>query len=154
VTGTGRIRVSDAYFRHGGDWVLTLDDQFTDGDPSIASAILTIDLSQEAGALLDFSWKEWTDENHPEDGVFFSDDQGATWYRVFSFNDGPSTYRHDIVDIAAFAQAHGLALSDIFQIRFQFYDESAYPNDGYSIDEVRLRPLKTTGFVPIVLKSF
>ena len=154
MTGTGRIRVSDAYFRHGGDWVLTLDDQFTDGDPSIASAILTIDLSQEAGALLDFSWKEWNDENHPEDGVFFSDDQGATWYRVFSFNDGPSTYRHDIVDIAPFAQAHSLALSDIFQIKFQFYDESAYPTDGYSIDEVRLRPLRTDACVPTVLKNF
>ena len=142
-------------YPHEGEYsVLLQGSDYSCSGNHTAAAILTVDLSHEAGALLDFWWKEWNDENHPEDGVFISDDQGATWYRVFSFNDGPSTYRHDIVDIAAHAQAHGLALSDIFQIRFQFYDESAYPNDGYSIDEVRLRPLKTTGFVPIVLKSF
>jgi hypothetical protein len=140
-------------YPHDGEYSLLLEgSDYSCSGNHTAAAILTLDLSHEAGALLDFWWKEWNDENHPEDGVFFSDDQGATWYQVFSFNDGPSTYQHDIVDIAEQARAHGLAFSDIFQIKFQFYDNSAYPTDGYSIDEIRIRDAGS--LLPLVANQY
>jgi hypothetical protein len=117
-----------------------LDDVLNDTTFSIAAAILTVDLSGQAQVELDFWWREFTDENHAEDGVFISDDNGAHWYPLFSFNDGPEFWRHQIVDLDAAAAAQGLTLNDHFQIKFQFYDGSPIPADGYAFDEVQVRP--------------
>jgi hypothetical protein len=135
-----------------GAYSLLLEGSDTYSGYETAAAILTVDLSGEAGALLDFWWREWNDENHPEDGVFISEDQGDTWYQVLSFNNGPSTYQHDIVDLAEQARIHGLTFTNVFQIKFQFYDNDDHPTDGYSIDEVRIRNVGS--MLPFVAKQY
>ncbi len=137
---------------YAGEYCLALEGPYNYSPDATAAAILTLDLSEEAGALLDFWWREWNDENHPEDGVFISDDQGANWYQALSFNDGPSSYRHDIVDLAEEARSHGLAFNNIFQIKFQFYGNWDMPTDGYLLDEVRIR--NAGSLLPLVAKRY
>lgn len=57
---------------------------------------------------------------------------------MLSFNNGPPSFRNDVLDIDAGAAANGLALNDHFHIRFQFYDDAYVPADGYAIDQVQV----------------
>jgi hypothetical protein len=154
----GIVSVVVPQYPHGncdpyeGDYSLLLEGSDSYTGYETAAAVLTVDLSEETGALLDFWWREWNDENHAEDGVFVSDDQGDTWHQVFSFNDGPSIYQHDVVDLGEQIRTHGLIHSDIFQIKFQFYDNDDYPTDGYSIDAVRIRTVGS--LLPFVAKQY
>ena len=138
-TYEGRVEVGSSY-SYSGTYSLLLDDSRYDTIYSTAAAILTIDLSGQTEVALDFWWREFSDENHAEDGVFISDDQGANWYQAFSFNDGPYFWRHQIIDLDEAAAAHVLTLNDHFQVKFQFYDDYDIPSDGYAIDEVQVRP--------------
>lgn len=135
-----RVRVGDTY-AYDGARSLQLDDRVDNFTYSTSFAELTIDLSGESDVLLDFWWREFLDEDHDQDGVFISDDEGDTWHRVFSFNgDYGADWQHKIVDIDGAAAAHGLTLNDRFRIRFQSYDNYPIPSDGYAIDDVCVRP--------------
>lgn len=136
--GDGRVRVESSY-AHSGAYSLQLDDAVAEGY-SHAAATLTINLSGQSNVYLDFWWQDLNNEEHPEDGVFISANDGANWYKVFSFTPGTSGYQRQVIDLAAAATGHGIALNDHFQIRFQFYDNWYLPSDGYAIDEVRVRP--------------
>jgi hypothetical protein len=138
LTNEGRVQVGSSY-AYTGTYSLVLDDARSDMTLSIAAAILTVDLSGQTQVELDFWWREFADENDAEDGVFISDDNGAHWYSLFSFNNGPQFWRHQIIDLDGAATAQGLTLNDHFQIKFQFYDTDPIPSDGYAIDEVRVR---------------
>ena len=138
TTIEGRVQVSSTYPYTGTSYSVLLDDSVDSSAYSHAAIILTIDLSGRSEVDLDFWWREFSDENDPADGVFISDDNGASWYQALSFNNGPSYYRNDVVDIDAAAAANGLTLNDHFQIKFQFYDNYSIPADGYAIDEVRI----------------
>ncbi len=142
TTNDGRIRIlgeTEETEPHSGSYQAILDDSVGGGSFSEAGIILTADLAGQTTVELDFWWVENFDENHPEDGVFISDDEGTNWYKVLSFNNGPSSYRNDVVDIVAAAAANGLTLNDSFQIKFQFYDNYTFEgNDGYAIDDVQL----------------
>jgi len=133
----GRVRVDSAY-PYTGSYSLLLDDDADSGFYSHASAILALDLSGQSQVEMSFWWREFLDENHADDGVFISDDYGATWYQVFSFNDGPPTYTQTIVDLDAGASAAGISLNDHFLVKFQFYDDYPIPTDGYAIDDVQV----------------
>ncbi len=138
TTNDGRVEIGSSY-AYTGTYSLMLDDSHTDAVYSTAAAILTIDLSGQTEVELDFWWREFDDDNHGQDGVFISDDDGANWHQAFSFNNGPYFWRHQIVDLDEEAGANGLTLNDHFQVKFQFYDDDGIPEDGYAIDEVRVR---------------
>ncbi|MBN2005647.1 MAG: hypothetical protein JXA21_19975 [Anaerolineae bacterium] len=143
VTADGRVTVTTGY-PYAGNYSVLLDDAVGDANKSQARISTVQDFSALNNVSLDFWWREFEDENDPEDGVFISDDGGASWYRAFSFNGGPEFFRHDLVDIAGVAAANGLSLNTAFQIKFQFYDDGSVPDDGYAIDEVRLRTCRLT----------
>ena len=138
ATEQGRVRVSDAH-PYSGTYSLLLDDGAVDEVYAYAGAILSVDLSGQSQVELGFWWREFDDEDHAEDGVFISDDDGATWHQVFSFNGGANEWLPEVVDVAAAAAAKGLTLNDHFQIKFQFFDNHPLdgdPADGYAIDEI------------------
>ena len=139
TTTQGRVQVSDTY-PYSGTYSALLDDATKDDTPSIAALILNIDLAGQSGVVLDFWWREFYDENHPQDGVFISDDDGAHWYQVLSFNNGPLAFRHEVIYLDAQAAAYSLTFNDHFQIKFQFYDDYPIADDGYAIDNVWVRP--------------
>jgi len=131
----GRVRVSGSY-PHAGTYSLLLDDDTNTSLVSHASAILSLDLSGQSQVRLSFWWCEFNDENHDDDGVFISDDKGDTWYRVFSFNDGPSSFTQETIDLNAQASAAGMDLNNNFLIKFQFHDDYSVSWDGYAIDDI------------------
>jgi hypothetical protein len=138
TTYEGRVQVSATY-PYSGTYSVLLDDD-TDGSAfSEAALILPLNLAGATQVELDFWWREFGDENDPEDGVFISDDDGASWYQALSFNDGSSTFTNAVVDIDAAATANGLTLNNQFQVKFQFYDDYSIPTDGYAIDTVDLK---------------
>ncbi|MGC9395186.1 MAG: carboxypeptidase regulatory-like domain-containing protein [Anaerolineae bacterium] len=137
VVTEGRVVVSATY-PYAGNYSVLLDDSVDGANYSLASLTLAQNLSLLDNVALDFWWREFDDENEPEDGVFISNDN-ATWYPAFSFNNGPAQFRNDLVDIASAAESNGLSLTNPFWIKFQFYDDYPIPTDGYAIDEVRLK---------------
>ena len=140
----GRVTVSSSY-PYEGTYAVLLDDSVSGSSYSTAALIMRIDLAGETEVDLDFWWREFNDENDPEDGVFISDNYGSSWYQVLSFNNGPQSYTHALIDLDAAAAAFGLTLNDHFRIKFQFYDNYPLTSDGYGIDEVRLsRPITPT----------
>lgn len=152
TTEDGRVRVSSDY-PYSGTYSLLLDDSVDDGTNSIAAAILTIDLSGQSDVELNFWWREFDDEDDAEDGVFISDDDGSNWYQAYSFNEGSETWGYTAVDIDAKAADNGLTLNDHFQIKLQFYDNSAIDSDGYAIDNVSVQEPPNRLYLPIVLND-
>lgn len=145
ITNEGRVSVSTTYPRTGSYSVL-LDDSTPGGQFSQAAIILTVDLTDStAPHRLHFWWHEFDDENDPGDGVFISHD-GLTWHQVFSFNNGPATFREDMINLKAEAVAHGLSLDTPLKVKFQFYDDYPIFSDGYVIDDVSIDC--TTNAVP------
>ena len=144
TTNEGRVRVTSSLAGiapHGGSYHAILDDSVALSSVSESGIILTLDLTGQTGVDLDFWWVENQDEYDPGlDGVFISDDYGATWYQAFAFSgDNPPIYSNAIVDIDAAASSNGLTLNDHFQIKFQFYDNYPFEgNDGYGIDDVQI----------------
>ncbi len=140
---TGRVRVSDSY-PYAGTYSALLDCS-SNGTYSTVALVLTVDLSAQTDVDLAFWWREFSDENDPEDGVFISDDYGASWSQLTSFNNGPSEFIPALFDLSAAAADAGLSLNDHFQIKFQMYDNFSIPTDGYAVDEVSLwRPATPT----------
>ena len=137
-TSQGAIRISTEA-AYGGTYGVLLEDQIRDEIPSTAALVLTIDLAGHSDVELEFWWREFNDENHATDGVFISDNWGATWHKVHSFNNGASEFRQEQIHLDPYVTANGLTFNDHFQIKFQFYDNHPYPNDGYAIDDVRVQ---------------
>jgi len=141
VMTNGQVSVTTGY-PYAGNYSVLLDAR-SSGSYSQAALDVTQDLSQLDNVTLDFWWRGFGDENDPQDGVFISDD-GASWRPVLSFGAGENDFRNDQVDIAGAAAAHGLSLDNPFRIRFQFYDDYPIPDDGYAVDEVRLKTCQLT----------
>jgi fibronectin type 3 domain-containing protein/V8-like Glu-specific endopeptidase len=133
--GEGRVQVSASY-PYSGTYSLLLDD-YKEGPPiSHAAAILHLDLSSSASAILDFYWREFRDENHADDGVFIRSSSADDWCRITSFNYGSADFVRTLIDLQSAAQNCGFSFSPDFQIKFQFYDDYPIDMDGYAIDEV------------------
>ena len=143
TTYEGRVRVG-SLAPHAGAYSALLDDRIAGGNRSTAALVLLIDLAGQTDVVLDFWWRDFNDEYDPEDGVFISDDDGATWVRVFSFNGDVSTYQHAVIDLDQAATGNGLTLNDRFRIKFQFRDNFPIDIDGYAIDDVRVNALLAT----------
>jgi len=129
-TANGRVQVTTGT-AYAGSYSLKLD-AYPSGTYSYAAGILTVDLSGKTGSRLKFYWREYGDENHTGDGVFISTDGGSTWTKILSFNNGPSSYRAQDLDISA------LDGKSNAKIKFQFYDNYAMYSDGYAIDNVEV----------------
>ncbi|MEO1335692.1 MAG: S8 family serine peptidase, partial [Myxococcota bacterium] len=77
----GRIQVTGANGPRGSSH-LTMD-VTTNGNYNTNEARLHLDLSGQTQVDLAFWWKEFSDEDDEDDGVFLSDDGGATFVKVY-----------------------------------------------------------------------
>jgi len=145
TTANGQVRVMTGT-AHAGSYSVKMDCS-TSGTYSYAAPVLTLDLSQYSSTKLNFYWREYGDENHDGDGVFISADGGSTWTKVLSFNNGPTAYRSESLDISAL---DGKANA---KIKFQFYDNWYMTSDGYAIDDVEVRGVKSGSTPPAVTPS-
>jgi len=136
-SSTGRVQVTTAN-PHSGSFALHIDTECsaTCSPDTIQAAILAVDLGSVGQVILDFWVDEHLEENDPEDGVFVSDDGGATWALIHSLNNSPQAYTNVVIDLDAAVSGVGMSLVDGFLIKFQSMDEFAIATDGYSFDDI------------------
>ena len=100
------------------------------------AVIMSVDLAGLTDVELDFWLREFDDENHAEDGVFISDDGGANYQRIYSFNDHPNAFSQITLDLDVETTNVGMNFVDGFLIKFQGYDNYNIASDGYSLDDI------------------
>ncbi len=134
----GRVQTASANGPHGGSTHLTMDSN-TNGNYATNEAVLALDLSGETQVDLSFWWKEFGDETHSQDGVYFSDNDGSSYVKVLDLNGASytnNTWQSFDLDVDALASANGLSLSGTFLVKFQQYDNYAITTDGHAIDDI------------------
>jgi len=141
-TAFGRAQVAEQY-AYNGDYALHLDtggeSTFYSGGYTTQAAIMLLDMSAVTDAYLSFWLYNHRDEYHPsQDGLFISDDGGATYSQIFNFNDSyySSAYREYTVDLVEIITSRGMTLTNDFRLKFQSYDNDPISNDGFSIDDI------------------
>jgi hypothetical protein len=138
VTGDGRVRVLSTNTPHSGTYHLVMDDA-TSGGFNQTEARLRLNLSGQTQVNLSFWWKDFGDETHTQDGIYFSSNGGSTYTKVYSLNGGSfsdNTWRTFTIDVDALAAANGLSLTSTFVIKFQQYDDYPVPTDGFAFDDI------------------
>ncbi|NNF07708.1 MAG: S8 family serine peptidase [Candidatus Eisenbacteria bacterium] len=137
-SSNGRVRIISTNQPHSGSYQLAMDDP-TNGGFVTNEAWLRLDLSGETGVDLEFWWKEFGDETHAQDGVYFSDNDGASFVKVQDLNGQSytnNTWQNFTLDLDALASANGLSLSSTFVVKFQQYDNYPIATDGHAIDDI------------------
>ena len=108
---------------------------------------LRLNLQGQKDVRLHFKIYNNHDEAHPQDGLFFSDDGGQHFVKVydFAFDQWKAQQFGQLppLSIDQLASKHGLSLTDRFVVRFQQYDDddfsgSRLTSDGYFLDDVRV----------------
>ena len=89
---SGRVEVTNKHEPNTGDYHLAFDVKET-GTSSVNHADLHINLKGIlSDVILDISYKSFGEQINPEDGIYFSDDAGATFKKVHEFEVIPNTY--------------------------------------------------------------
>jgi len=104
-----------------------------DGEHTASSIDLHLDLLNQKQVEFNFRLKDNGDETHEQDGIYFSDDGGASFKKMvdFNFSDWVDFTWGQLppIDIDQLASENGLKLTNQFIIRFQ-----QYGNKGFSYD--------------------
>jgi hypothetical protein len=112
-----------------------------DGTYVTNEAWLHVDLTGHSEYKMIFDWKDFGDETHSQDGIYFSNDGGTSFTKVYSLNGGSysdNTWRTFTIDISQLASGAGLTLNDDFIIKFQQYDNYAIATDGFAFDDIHI----------------
>jgi len=132
----GRILITSGNGPHSGSYHMTMDDDYSGGSYSQNEAWLHVNLAGKTNVDLKFWWKEWSDETHTQDGIYFSDDGGSSFTKVFDLSGANTTWRQQTLDVDALAAANGLSLTGTFVIKFQQYDNYPITSDGMAFDDI------------------
>ncbi len=148
-TGAGRIRVDAGYDAPFEGMRQACLDTTQYNRHGLNELILTVDLSGQTNAVLDFQeanydyeaqpMPEWFQGSVNADGVAISAD-GWNWYRIvemppYGYSDG---YTNRVLSLSALAAANGLAPDSHFKIKFQQYDRYPLPIYGRCFDNVQV----------------
>jgi PKD repeat protein len=137
-TGDGRVRLLTSNTPHSGSYHMTMDDP-SSGGYTQNEGWLHLNLAGEGDVDLDFWWKDFSDETHTQDGVFFSDNGGSSFTKVLDLpgasytNNSWSSWSIDVDQAAASA---GLNLTSQFVVKFQQYDNYPIATDGMAFDDI------------------
>ncbi len=137
----GRILITSANGPRG-SYHMTMDDNYNGGLYAQNEAWLHLNLAGKSNVELAFWWKEFADETHTQDGVFFSDNGGSSFTKVYSLANGTSTYQEIVLDVDALASSAGLSLTGTFVIKFQQYDNYSITTDGMAFDDISVVSLE------------
>jgi subtilisin family serine protease len=138
VTGDGRVRLLTTNTPHGGTRHMVMDDA-TSGTYNQTEARLRLDLSGVTQANMTFWWKDFGDETHTQDGIYFSNNGGTSYTKVYNLNGASysdNTWRSFTIDVDALAASAGLTLTSTFVIKFQQYDDYPITTDGMAFDDI------------------
>lgn len=138
VTADGRVRLLTTNTPHAGSYHLVMDDAVS-GGYSQTEARLRLNLSGQTQVNLSFWTKDFGDETHTQDGVYFSSNGGSSYVKVYNLDPGSYTnnsWRNVVLDLDALAAANGLTLTSTFVVKFQQYDDYPITTDGMAFDDV------------------
>lgn len=138
VTGDGRVRVLTTNTPHSGTYHMVMDDA-TSGGFNQTEARLRLNLAGQTQVALSFWWKDFGDETHTQDGVYFSNNGGTSYVKVYNLNGGSfsdNTWRIQNLDLDALAASAGLSLTSTFVVKFQQYDDYPVATDGFAFDDI------------------
>jgi PKD repeat protein len=138
----GRILITTANSPHTGSYHMTMDDNRNGSQYVQNEAWLHLNMAGKGDVELAFWWKEFSDESHTQDGVYFSDDGGAGFVKVYNLTGGNSTYREIVLDVDALASSYGLSLTGTFVVKFQQYDNYGISSDGMAFDDISVISLE------------
>lgn len=139
TTNEGRIRILTTNTPHSGSYHMCMDDAVNGGNYSQCEAWLHLNLAGKSDVELDFWWKDFGDETHSQDGVYFSNNSGSSFTKVYNLNGGSYTnnvWNNFVLDVDALAASVGLSLTSTFVIKFQQYDNYAMTTDGMAFDDI------------------
>ena len=102
---------------------------------------LYADLSGSNEYNLNYKFCDFGENNHNQDGVYFSNNGGVSFTKVHtilseSFID--CIWNNVQLNINSLCNTYNIAMTHNFVIRFVQYDDSPYPNGGYMIDDVEI----------------
>ncbi len=140
-SGDGRIRLLTTNTPHSGSYHMIMDNAVS-GTYSQNEAWLHLNLAGKSDVELTFWWKEFSDEDHTQDGVFLSSNGGSSFTKVYSLIGGTSTYQQIVLDVDALAASYGLSLTSTFVIKFQQYDNYPITTDGMAFDDISVISLE------------
>ncbi len=148
-TGPGRVQVTTNNGPYAGTCHLTMDSRDY-SDYALNELVLTVDLAGRQGVTLAFWQREYNDSSHGmsnvfvghhnADGVAMSMD-GTNWVKVQGLTAGEGSgngYRRFEVALDPLRNAHGLAYTSTFRIKFQQYDYYPIPYRGFAFDDIAL----------------
>ncbi len=131
----GRIQITSSYTPRG-SYHITMDDRVNGSQYSQNEAWLRLNLSGKSQVEVSFYWKEFGDETHTQDGVYFSSNGGSSFTKVYSLAGGNTTYRLITLDLDQLASSAGLSLTSAFVVKFQQYDDYSISTDGMAFDDI------------------
>ncbi|WP_340201942.1 tyrosinase family protein [Ascidiimonas sp. W6] len=138
----GRVQVTTQNGPQSGSRHLTMD-VTTNTNFAENEAIVNLNLAGMSNVSLNFWWKEWSDENHDQDGVYFSD--GGPFVKVYDLTGGSTTWAQQTLNVSTLAANNGLSLTNTFKIKFQQYDNYAITTDGMAFDGVSITGTMASG---------
>ncbi|MCU0286243.1 MAG: hypothetical protein MUF15_07565 [Acidobacteria bacterium] len=141
----GRIQVTNLNAPYAGLFHMTMDVNVSN-NYAINSAMLYVDFTDcccsYPGTRLKFRFKDFQDETHALDGIYFSDDGGLNFTRVYDLTPGtrPDGVWQEIdLDVVSLATANNLELTSKFVIKFQQYDNFKIGSgDGFAFDDIQV----------------
>lgn len=161
-SGAGRIALTNRAAGFEGDRSLAMDSA---SGAALNEATLTVDLSGQTSVILRCWTRDFSDAANTmpatfvgstnADGIAVSAD-GLTWHRLVDLAalGAHAVYTNLVVDLAGLATTQGLPLTATFQVRFQQYDEGAYPSRGRSFDHISLAPAPSAASTVIRAQDF
>lgn len=135
----GRIVTTAAYPPPAGGNYFMMMDVSTGSNYNHNTADLHLNLNGLNNLMLSFAGRSFGNENHPENGIWCSDDGGASFVKVLSITDTNTYWLQKHLNLSAILQSNGLTPSQQFVIRFSQYDNSPVTSDGLGFDEISVQ---------------
>ncbi|MHB8080483.1 MAG: S8 family serine peptidase, partial [Candidatus Krumholzibacteriia bacterium] len=137
-TTAGRVLVTTANTPHTGSYHMTMDCS-TSGTYVQNEAWLRLNLTGQTQVGLSIWWKDIGDETQTQDGIYFSNNGGTSFVKVYNLDGAATTnnvwYQLNL-DLDALAATAGLALNSTFVVKIQQYDNYPITTDGMAFDDI------------------
>lgn len=138
-TPFGQVQVTNSLGlpTHSGIYHLTMDSS-VDQNFSINSAAIEINPENNANLILSFWWKDFSDEDDLEDGIFISNDGENYVLALQLIPQNFSGWNQFTVDLSQVANLNGMTISHPFYVKFQHRDNYTIATDGFAFDDISI----------------
>jgi len=142
----GRTRLTtDISLPNTNQSYLTMD-MDNSASSSLNYADLHLNLQNDSNLKLSFDWTDYDDQSNNPDGVFFSDNGGLNFSKVWSLNGSLYTdaqWNLFELDMDSLVNTVGMSYTPTFIVRFQHAGNDSINNDGFGFDNISVEEMPT-----------